>query len=157
MMVPRLTAMSDADIKRAVAAIPVPEFTEHFFVRPPKLSDCTVAIVTTAGLHHHGEEAFTARDTSYRMLDGARTDIRMGHWSPNFDRVGFSNDYNVVYPIDRLRELADAGVIARVAPRHVSFTGNQDETMTALRHDSGPAAADELRRDGVDVIVLTPV
>ena len=149
--------MSDADIKRAVAAIPVPEFTEHFFVRPPKLFDCTVAIVTTAGLHHHGQDAFTARDTSYRMLEGDRTDIRMGHWSPNFDRVGFSNDYNVVYPIDRLRELAAAGVIGRVAPRHVSFTGNQDETMTALRLDSGPRAAEELRRDGVDVILLTPV
>lgn len=149
--------MSDADIKRAVAAIPVPEFAERSFVRPPKLSDCTVAIVTTAGLHHHGQDAFTARDTSYRMLEAGRDDIRMGHWSPNFDRVGFSNDPNVVYPIDRLRELAEAGVIARVAPRHVSFTGNQDETMTALRLDSGPRAAEELRRDGVDVIVLTPV
>ena len=149
--------MSDADIKRAVAAIPVPEFAEQFFVRPRELSECTVAVVTTAGLHHHGQDAFTARDTSYRMLDGERTDIRMGHWSPNFDRVGFSNDYNVVYPIDRLRELAAAGVIGRVAPRHVSFTGNQDETITALRLDSGPAAAEELRRDGVDVIVLTPV
>ena len=149
--------MSDADIKRALAAIPVPEFAERFFVRPRELSECTVAIVTTAGLHHHGQDAFTARDTSYRMLDGVRTDIRMGHWSPNFDRVGFSNDYNVVYPIDRLRELAAAGVIGRGALRHVSFTGNQDETMTALRLDSGPAAAEELRRDGVDVIVLTPV
>lgn len=149
--------MSDADIKRAVAAIPVPKFAEQFFVRPPKLSDCTVAIVTTAGLYHHGQDAFTARDTSYRVLDGERTDIRMGHWSPNFDRVGFSNDYNVVYPVDRLQELAAAGVIGRVAPRHVSFTGNQDETMTALRLDSGPAAAEELRRDGVDVILLTPV
>ena len=149
--------MSDVDIKRAVAAIPVPEFAEHFFVRPPKLADCTVAIVTTAGLHHAGQDAFAARDTSFRMLDARHDDVRMGHWSPNFDRVGFSSDPNVVFPIDRLREFADAGVIGRVAPRHVSFTGNQDETMTVLRLDSGPRAAEELRRDGVDVILLTPV
>jgi D-proline reductase (dithiol) PrdB len=62
-----------------------------------------------------------------------------------------------VFPIDRLRELADADRIGSVAPRHLSFMGAQHETLTTMRLDSGPAAAKLLRRDGVDVVVLTGV
>lgn len=149
--------MADHDIKRAVADVPVPTFETTAFVVPPPLRECTVAIVTTAGLHHVGQDAWRASDTSFRVLDGSRRDLRMGHWSPNFDRAGFAADLNVVFPIDRLHELAAEGTIGRVAPRHVSFTGNQDETMTALRLDSGPNAAELLRADGVDVVILTPV
>jgi D-proline reductase (dithiol) PrdB len=150
--------MSDADIKRAVADIPVPTFEDPAFSRLGKpLSECTVAIVTTAGLHLPEDDAYQARDTSYRVLPGNRRDVRMGHWSQNFDRSGFIQDINVVYPVDRLHELAQQGVIGAVAPRHLAFTGNQDATMTALRMDSGPLAAELLKSDGVDVIVLTPV
>jgi hypothetical protein len=150
--------MSDADIKRAVADIPVPTFENPAFTRLSKpLSKCTVAIVTTAGLHLPEDSAYEARDTSYRVLPGDRRDVRMGHWSQNFDRSGFMRDINVVYPVDRLHELAEQGVIGAVAPRHLAFTGNQDATMTAMQLDSGPHAAELLRSDGVDVILLTPV
>ncbi len=84
-------------------------------------------------------------------------DLRLGHWSPNFDRSGFAADLNVVYPIDRLEELAAAGVIGRVAPHHLSFAGNQPDDVATIRLDSGPAAAEVLRHDGVDVVLLTPV
>jgi hypothetical protein len=62
-----------------------------------------------------------------------------------------------VYPIDRLEELAERGVIGAVAPRHVSFAGNQPDDVSTIRLDSGPRAAAELRSDGVDVVILTPV
>jgi D-proline reductase (dithiol) PrdB len=150
--------VADADIKRAVANIPVPTFEETSFVRLSKpLSECTVAIVTTAGLRLPEQDGFAGRDTSYRELPGDRRDLTMGHWSQNFDRSGFMTDINVVYPVDRLHELAAAGVIGAVAPRHFAFVGNQDETMTALRIDSGPAVGELLRHDGVDVVLLTPV
>jgi hypothetical protein len=150
--------MSDADIKRAVANIPVPTFETTAFVVPSRpLSECTVAIVTTAGLRLPDQENWAARDTSFRVLPGDRRDLTMGHWSQNFDRSGFMADINVVYPIDRLHELAEQGVIGAVAPRHYAFTGNQDETMTALRMDSGPQVAELMRHDGVDVVLLTPV
>jgi len=66
-------------------------------------------------------------------------------------------DINVVYPIDRLEELAADGVIGSVAPRHISFAGNQPDDVATIRYDSGPAAAELLRQDGVDVVILTPV
>ena len=54
-------------------------------------------------------------------------------------------------------ELAEQDVIGSVAPRHLAFAGNQDETMTSIRLDSGPQAAKLLKDDEVDVVVLTPV
>jgi D-proline reductase (dithiol) PrdB len=149
--------MSDNDIKQMVAGMPTPTFDNPAFVTPVPLHKATVAIVTTAGIHTVDQEGFTSRDTSFRVLDGGSRELQMGHWSPNFDRAGFAADINVVYPVDRLAELAANGTIGRVAPRHIAFTGNQDETMTAIRIDSGPAAAELLKSDGVDVVLFTPV
>jgi D-proline reductase (dithiol) PrdB len=112
--------------------------------------------VTTASLHHRDQPDFTGGDTSFRVLDGARNDLLLGHWSPNFDASGFALDRNVVFPIDRLNELAADGRIGAVAPRHLAYAGNQFE-LSAVRLDSGPAGAQLLRDDGVDVVLLTPV
>ncbi|MEZ5225190.1 MAG: glycine/sarcosine/betaine reductase selenoprotein B family protein [Acidimicrobiales bacterium] len=91
------------------------------------------------------------------MLPSDARDLVLGHWSPNFDRTGVAIDLNVVYPIDRLDELAAQGIIGAVAPRHASFAGNQPDDVSTIRLDSGPRAAGELAADGVDVVVLTPV
>jgi hypothetical protein len=147
----------DQAMRAHSATLPAPDFADPAWVDPPALSDATVAIVTSAALYPVGDEAFTAADTSYRFIDRARRDLVLGHWSPNFDRTGVAMDLNVVYPIDRLEELAERGVIGAVAPRHVSFAGNQPDDVATIRLDSGPAAAAALRADGVDVVLLTPV
>ncbi len=139
------------------ATLPAPEFPNPAWVIPRALATATVAIVTSAALHTTDDEGFTAGDTSYRLIDRTRRDLVLGHWSPNFDHTGVAIDLNVVYPIDRLEELAARGVIGSVAPRHVSFAGNQPDDVATIRLDSGPAAAAALRQDGVDVVILTPV
>lgn len=146
------------DTMRAYAAsLPAPEFETPAWVTPPPLSEATVAIVTTAALHRAHDDRFTGADTSYRVVDRDARDLVLGHWSPNFDRAGFAMDLDVVFPIDRLEELAAGGVIGGVAPRHLAFAGNQEDTVTKVRLDSGPHAGALLRDDGVDVVLLTPV
>ncbi len=61
----------------------------------------------------------------------------------------------MLYPIDRLEELAAEGVIGGVAPRHLSFMGALHDTLSTIRLDTGPAAAKLLRDDGVSVVLLT--
>ncbi len=139
------------------ATLPAPEFANPAWVTPVPLAEATVAIVTSAALYSTGDVAFSTADTSYRFIDRARRDLVLGHWSPNFDRTGVQIDLNVVYPIDRLEELAERGVIGKVAPRHISFAGNQPDDVATIRLDTGPAAAAALRADGVDVVILTPV
>lgn len=147
----------DQFMRSYTADLPVPEFENPAWVVPKPLSESTVAIVTSAALHSADGESFAAGDTGYRMLDRTERELVLGHWSPNFDRTGFVIDLNVVYPIDRLTELEANGTIGAVAPRHVSFAGNQPDDVAVLRMDSGPNAAAELKADGVDVVLLTPV
>ena len=136
---------------------PVPEFDNPAWVTPKPLSESTVAIVTSAALHRSSDEGFRPGDTEYRLLPSDARDLVLGHWSPNFDRTGIAIDLNVVFPIDRLVELAANGTIGAVAPRHGSFAGNQPDDVATVRIDSGPRAAAELKADGVDVVLLTPV
>ena len=140
------------------ANTPVPEMGAPPWTPPPgPLSECRVAIVTTAALHVPGDDGFAPDDTTYRVLPADRRDLVLGHWSPNFDRSGFVADLNVVYPADRLAELAARGEIGSVAAHHYAFAGNQEDTLSGIRLDSGPAVAKLLRDDGVDVVLLTPV
>ena len=149
---------SDQTMRDLMANLPVPEFESTPWASPPSLAQATVAIVTSAGLHRADQDRFEGRgDTSYRMLNRDDRELILGHWSSNFDRAAYVSDHNVVYPIDRLEELAADGTIGAVAPRHVAFAGNQPDTVSEVRLDSGPAAAAQLRADGVDVAILTPV
>jgi D-proline reductase (dithiol) PrdB len=148
--------MADHDVKAMTADIETPVFATTAFTTPPPLDRATVAVVTTASLHHPDQEDFGPADTGCRVLDGSRRDYMTGHWSPNFDMIGFAVDMNVVFPLDRLDELAAEGTIGRVADHHVAYAGNQFD-LSAVRLDSGPAGAKWLLEQGVDVVLLTPV
>jgi len=148
--------MADKDVKALSADIEIPSFSSTAFTTPPPLADATVAIVTTASLHHPDDDDFSPTDTGFRVLQADRRDYMMGHWSPNFDTTGFALDINTVFPIDRLDELAEQGVIGAVATEHLSYAGNQFD-VSAIRMDSGPAGAQRLKDHGVDVVLLTPV
>jgi len=149
--------MSDTPMRDYAAGMPMPDLGPTPWTDAKPLAESRVAIVTTAAMHVVGDEGFTNDDTSFRVIDRERRDLTLGHWSPNFDRAGFAADLDVVYPIDRLEELAADGVIGSVAPRHLAFAGNQEDTLTAIRLDSGPRAAALLLADAVDVVLLTPV
>lgn len=137
--------------------MPVPEFAETSFNVPKPLNLAKVAIVTTAALHREGGDGYALGDSDfhYETLPRHARDLSLGHHSVNFDRGGFAADINVVYPIDRLQELAENGTIGDVADNHYSFAGNQSETVSEIRLDSGPLCAKEMLNEGVDVVLLT--
>ena len=147
---------ADAALRARVGAIPPGlDFPPIALAAAPPLAQATVAIVTTAALAHPGEP-WADQTHEYRLFPRDDDQLLLAHNSTNFDRSGFALDRNVVYPIDRLIELERAGSLGRVAPRHASFIGSTFELGTFLL-DTGPRLASELRRDGVDVALLTPV
>jgi D-proline reductase (dithiol) PrdB len=123
-------AKDDTALGKYAASVPVPEFESTSFNQPKPLSRAKVAIVTTAALHREGRDGFE--------LGG-----------------GFAADINVVYPIDRLEEMAENGTIGGVADNHYAFAGNQSETVSEIRLDSGPLCAKAMLDEGVDVVLLT--
>ena len=134
------------------------EFSARPWVKPPPLAKCRIAIVSTAGLHARSDRPFgpSATATDYRIIPGATpaTELVMSHQSVNFDRTGFQEDHNVAFPLDRLNELARAGVIASVADFHYSFMG-----AAPIRKIEAKARelAGLLKKDRVDAVVLCPV
>ena len=96
----------------------------------------------------YGYAGFEIGDSDFHyetLLKDAR-DLMLGHHSVNFDRGGFAADLNVVYPIDRLEEMAAGGVIGDVADNHYAFAGNQSTTVSEIRLDSGPTARSKCSR-----------
>lgn len=148
--------MADRDVKAMAEDSPPPDIETLAFTQPKPLSEAKVAVVTTASLHHPDQEDFSPTDTGYRVLDGKRRDFQTGHWSPNFDTIGFAHDLNTVLPLDRLDEMVAAGTIGGVSDQHLSYAGNQFE-LSGIRMDGGPAGARFLKEQGVDVVLLTPV
>jgi len=126
------------------------------------LSECTVALVTTAGLSSPGQPPF---DTSIRMGDSSFREfpgdispqaLQMNHRSWAFDQTGILRDRNLVLPLDRLREMQTRGEIGTIAPHHYSFMGSIIGPAKLIRQ-SAPEVARRLASDGVDVALLTPV
>lgn len=129
--------------------------TAPWVVGPP-LTEQKVALISTAGLHRRGDRPFSPGASDYRLIpaDTPSTDLVMSHISTNFDRTGFQQDWNVVFPLDRLRELATAGDIGSVAQYHYSFMGATDPAAMEPR---ARELAQIMRVEGVDAVLLIPV
>ena len=151
----RLTDLPPAQAKR-LAELECPDFATRPWVEGPPLARRRVAIVSSAGLVVRGEMPFRGRDADYRVIPGTtRPDqLLISHISINFDRTGFQEDWNVVFPLDRLNELAAEGAIGSVGQTHYSFMGATDPVqMEAHARD----VAGRLKADSVDAVILSPV
>ena len=151
----RLTDLPPAQAKR-LAELECPDFKTRPWVTGPALSRRRVAIVSSAGLVLRGEDPFRGRDPDYRVIPSETKpdELLISHISINFDRTGFQEDWNVVFPLDRLNELAAEGSIGSVAATHYSFMGATDP---APMEPHARQLAGRLKSDQVDAVILSPV
>ncbi len=121
------------------------------------LADMRIALITTAGLHFRDDPAFEFMDSTFRPISGSddANSLVMSHSSVNFDKTGFTEDVNLVFPIDRFRELDADGKIGSLAEFHYSFMGAGLDP--AAYEQSASEVAHLLKRDKVDAVFLTPV
>lgn len=126
------------------------------------LADCRLALVSSAGFvlpsQQPFDESIVGGDVSFREIpsDVRVTTLVDTHRSASFDHTGMVRDPNLAFPIDRVRELVEAGRIGAVNTRHLSFMG----AITApgrLVRQTAPEAARSLADDSVDVALLIPV
>jgi D-proline reductase (dithiol) PrdB len=144
---------------RSYAAAAVGEIPWTPLTKP--LAACSIALVSTAGVHLRSQAPFDMDDPdgdpSYRLIprDTPRNALTITH--DYYDHRDADRDLNIVLPLDRLAELARAGAIGAVAPRHFSFMGHIDKHhIQTLRERTAPEVAQALREDGVDAVLLTP-
>ncbi len=139
-----------------VTALEVAPFDTRPFVAGPALAQRRVAVVSSAALYRRGDAPILPGSAEYRALPASLPagDILMSHVSINFDRSGWQRDINTIYPLERLRELAAEGVIGALADTHYSVMGSTDPRAMA---DSADAMAAQMRAEGVDAVLLSPV
>lgn len=129
------------------------------------LRECTVALVSTAGIARNDDRPFDQEgerrnpwwgDPSFREIPVGTTekDIRIYHLhvDPRFGEA----DLDVVLPMRRLAELAEAGFVGRPAPTHYSTMGYILDPAE-LVGKTAPAIAARMREEGVDAAALVPV
>ncbi len=151
----RLSQYSESE-RQHLLDLPCPTFATTPFVSGPPLAEARVALLSTAGLHRLTDRPFAVGESGYRLIPkGVKAnELIMSHISTNFDRTGFQQDVNMVFPLDRLNELADEGVIASVADYHYSFMGATDPGGMA---DEARGLAEILKKDQVNAVLLVPV
>jgi D-proline reductase (dithiol) PrdB len=128
------------------------------------LRECTVALVSTAGVALRGDAPFDQDrerrnpwwgDPTFRVVPQGATaaDVKLYHL--HIDTRFGEEDLDVVLPTRRLGELAGEGFVGRPAPSHYSIMGyilrpEELETKTA------PAIAARMKAEGVDAAALVP-
>ncbi len=156
-MVRRLSELPEVEARHlSPERVKCPTYDDTPLVAGRPLAERRVVLISTAGLHRRGDRAFDRDDGSYRVIpaETPARDLVMSHVSVNFDRTGFQQDHNVVFPIDRLRELAADGRVGSMASVHYSFMGAfpVDAAEPHARHLAGL-----LKADKVDAALLVPV
>lgn len=121
------------------------------------LNQFRIALITTAGIHYRDDNSFDFADATFRLLDGTldTSQLVMSHSSVNFDKTGFTEDVNVVFPLDRFKELVSEQTIGSLADVHYSFMGAG--LPPKAYEQSAAQVAGLLKQDKVDAVFLTPV
>jgi D-proline reductase (dithiol) PrdB len=152
----RLELMTEQE-RQHLETLACPTFETQPWVEGPPLKERRVSIISTAALHRQDDRPFTFDPGDYyRVIPGdiKATDLMMSHVSTNFDHSGFQQDWNVLFPIDRLQELAKDGIIGSAADFHYSFMGAIDPLQ--MEQDARKLAS-IIKKENVDALLLIPV
>lgn len=118
------------------------------------LAEATIALVTTGGVHLCTDRPFNiVSDSSYRKIPRAATAEQLCITHDRYDRRDAARDINLVFPLERLRELEQEGVIGRVTETQYSFGFTDDPTELI---EPGREIGRLLAGESVDLVVLVP-
>ncbi len=118
------------------------------------LSQATVALVTTGGVHCCSDKPFDiTSDASFRTIPRTATSDELCITHEHYDRRDASRDLNLIFPLERLLELEAEGVVGHVADIHYAF-GFTHNPLELLPY--GHKVGTLLAQEQVDLVVLVP-
>lgn len=123
------------------------------------LSHCTVAIVSSVGVHRKFDVPFDIEnpegDPSVRFIPDSTSSADLVATHGHLDTSSMNRDINVGFPIDRLRELVGEGRVGAVAKTHYGIMG-WCPRVERMRDEVAPQMINRLKQDNVDAVVLVP-
>ncbi len=122
------------------------------------LSQCIVSLFTTGGVHLRSDTPFDIDnphgDWTHRQIPTAADTRDLAVTHSHYNHVDADRDINCMFPLDRLRELRDQGLIGGIAPMAYSIMGfNPDPDNLMSR--TAPALAQAFQDTGADLIFMT--
>lgn len=125
------------------------------------LSDSKIALVTTTGLHHKEQAPFDMKDRdgdpTFRIIDSDRPKDSLMITHDYYDHTDAEKDINIVFPIDRLKEYEEEGIIGNVSNLHLSFMGHiTGPHIVTLINKTSKEVAELLKQHDIDIALLTP-
>src|SRR5713226_9442279 len=121
------------------------------------LADCTLMMLASAGVHCKTDPPFQSpNDLTFRLIDSSVDAASLTPSHPAPIRRPGQADVNVVFPIERLRELQAEGVFRALTPHHVSILGAIKQ-FRELHYEMAPAIAAHVRQEGADLLLLVPM
>jgi D-proline reductase (dithiol) PrdB len=122
------------------------------------LHECRVALVSTGGVHLKSQDAYDVYsehgDWSCRPIPGGVDTAELTVTHTHYATRDALDDINVMFPLDRLRELQEEGFIGAVSDLHYGLMGFIPDP-SHLIESVMPGIAEGLRQHEVDVVVLT--
>ncbi|HLZ63107.1 MAG TPA: glycine/sarcosine/betaine reductase selenoprotein B family protein [Ktedonosporobacter sp.] len=120
-----------------------------------ELNETIFALVTTAGVHLRDQEPFHVDgDNSWRLIPGDVPSSQFMVTHEHYDHRDADEDINTVFPLDRLRELAEEKIIGGVSDKHLGFMGYTQQ-FRDLYERAAPEMAKVILRSKADGVVLT--
>lgn len=120
-----------------------------------EVSQSTFALVTTAGVHQRDQEPFHVDgDNSWRLIPGDVQARQLMVTHAHYDHRDADQDINCVFPIDRLHELAEEGIIGGLSDKHLGFMG-YTQNIRDLYERAAPEIAKIISRSKADAVLLT--
>ena len=118
------------------------------------VTETTVALVTTGGVHPCSEKPFNLRsDATFRVIPRTASPDELCITHEHYDRRDAVADLNLIFPLERLLELEARGIIGRVAHDHYGFGFVEEpQDMLATGHQVGVLLA----QAQVDLAILVP-
>lgn len=123
------------------------------------LAEARLAFVSSAGVQPSGTMPFDVvhpvGDYSFRRVPSNSAPSDLEIHQIKYPTNGAGKDLNVIFPIERLQELAAEKVIGELAPNFFSFIGynmNPEAFEETLAED----LADAVVADGADAVLLCP-
>ena len=113
------------------------------------LSDSTVVLLSTGGGYLRNDRPFNRNsDATFRVIskDAQPDDLAIAHQA--YDRTDALRDINLVFPMERLRELEAEPVSGRLAEDHYGFglMGSAERLIPSIKE-----VAQRIRESGVDL------
>ncbi|MBI3670922.1 MAG: hypothetical protein HY237_14220 [Acidobacteria bacterium] len=125
------------------------------------LRECQVCLVSTGGIHLRTDKPFKMDDPegdpTLRVIpsDAGTDDLTITH--NYYDQRDADLDFNILLPLDRLRELSQKGFLGGQTSSHYSFMGHIDGLhVITLREFVLPQLLAGLAAEEPDCVFLNP-